>query len=153
MARDALTGDLFSWAPPEVAVGYASDVAGKGPLENRIARLLSRALRDARDEKGLTRIDIAARLSAELGRPVSADMLDKWTSEASGQHRIPLDAFIALIRVTGALDVLGFIPDLFGFAVVDRKYAGIIELQMLEEHESEIAAYKARLTAKIGGRR
>lgn len=151
--RDHLTQDLFAWQPPQVAVGYADDVAGKGRLDNRIARLLSRALRDARDERSLSRAEVAARMSRDLGRGVSPDMLDKWSSEASGQHRIPLDAFIALVKATEATDLLGFIPGLFGFSVVSEKYAGLIELQLIEEHEQDIQAHKARLQAQLRARR
>lgn len=148
---DKATTDLFSWEPPVVAVGYAADVAGKGDLQNKIARLISRALRDARDN-GLTRPAVAAAMSDELGRAVSDDMLDKWASEASEQHRIPLDAFIALISVTGASDLLGFMPAMFGFAVVPKKFEAIIELQLLEEHERDIADRKARLQSRVRGR-
>ena len=41
-----LTGDLFDWQPPQVAVGYSADVAGRGRLDNKIARLIGQALRD-----------------------------------------------------------------------------------------------------------
>lgn len=149
---DKATSDIFSWEPPAVAVGYSEEVSGKGELQNKIARLISRALRDARDD-GLTRTIVASKLGGELGRAVSEDMLDKWASEASEAHRIPLDAFIALIRVTGATELLGFIPGMFGFVVVDRKYEAIIELQLLEEHEREVAAYKAGITAKLRSQR
>lgn len=153
MGRDTITADLFAWEPPTVAVGYAGDVAGKGPLDSKIARLLARALRDAKDENGLSRAEIVIRLSSELGRSISGDMLDKWTSEAAGQHRIPLDAFVSLIKVTGAKNLLGFIPEMFGFAVVPIKYAGLIELQLLEDHEKDVAVRKAALQAQLRARR
>ncbi len=149
---DRATSDLFSWEPPPVAVGYSEEVSGRGELQNRIARLISRALRDARDD-GKPRGQVAQELGRELGRTVSEDMLDKWASEASEAHRIPLDAFIALIRVTGAHQLLGFVPEMFGFVVVEKKYEAIIELQLLEEHEREIAAYKARVSAKLRAQR
>lgn len=145
---DRATSDLFSWEPPPVVVGYSEEVSGRGELQNRIARLISRALRDARDD-GKSRSQVAQELGQELGRNVSEDMLDKWASEASEAHRIPLDAFIALIRVTGANQLLGFVPEMFGFVVVEKKYEAIIELQLLEEHEREIAAYKARVSARL----
>ncbi len=148
---DKGTNDLFAWEPPQVAVGYSDDVAGRGDLPNKIARLVGRALRDARDEGRMSRARIAADMSEELGRSVSDDMLDKWSSEASTQHRIPLDAFIALIRVTGCNELLGFVPSLFGFVVVERKYEAIIELQLLEQHERDIADRKARLQHKVRG--
>lgn len=147
--RDPQTQDLFAWEPPEITVGYGDDVAGRGSTDNKIARVLSRALRDARDDRNLSRQDVAAAMSRELGRTISPDTLDKWTSEGSVQHRIPLDAFIALITAIGGDDLLGFIPRLFGFEVVQRKYAGLIELQLLEEHERDVAAHKAKLQAKL----
>lgn len=147
------TEDLFSWQPPRVAVGYSDEVAGKGELQNRIARLVSRALRDARDDRGLSRAEVTRRLCQELGRSVSEDMLDKWASEASEAHRIPLDAFIALITAAGATALLGFIPGLFGFVVVPRKYKALIDLQLLEDHKRELAALEAKLHADLRGQR
>jgi hypothetical protein len=145
------TRDLFSWQPPQVAVGYAEEVAGKGPLQNRIARLVSRALRDARDDRGLGRGEIARRMTDELGRKVSEDVLDKWSSEAAEAHRIPLDAFIALIAATGANELLGFVPGLLGFVVVPKKYKAFIDLQLLEDHERDVAAHKAKILADMRG--
>lgn len=150
---DKGTEDLFTWEPPQVAIGYSDEVAGKGDLQNKIARLVSRALRDARDDRGLSRAEITRLVTGELGRTVSEDMLDKWASEASGAHRIPLDAFVALITATGAMDLLGFVPGLFGFVVIPRKYKGFIDLQLLEEHERDVAAHKARIQADLRVRR
>ncbi|SFZ85965.1 hypothetical protein SAMN02983003_3137 [Devosia enhydra] len=150
--RDHRTADLLSWEPPQVAVGYGPDVAGRGKLENQIARLLARALRDVREDKGLTRADVAALMARELQRAVSEDQLDKWTSEASTGHRIPLDAFAALVVVTGVEDLLAFIPAMLGFAVVPRKYAEIIEMHLIEEKERELADAKARLQARLRSR-
>lgn len=152
--RDDRTLDLLNWEPPAVSVGYAEDVAGRGPLANKIARVISRALRDAADDSGQSRDTIAAALSEALGRPISRAMLDKWTSEGSAEHRIPLDAFIALIRVTGAVDLLGFVAEMFGLVVIPERYQAIVELHLVEEHEADIRARKEALTAKLrGGRR
>lgn len=150
--RDPNTLDLFDWHPPKVAAGYNDDVMGRGALDNKIARLVSRALRDARDG-GMKRPEIAKAISEYLDRPVSATMLDKWASEGSGEHRIPLDAFIALIHATEATGLLGFIPGLFGFVAVPKRYEAIIELHLIEDHESEIAARKAAIRANLGSRR
>ncbi|QDY99092.1 hypothetical protein FQ775_01170 [Nitratireductor mangrovi] len=147
--RDPHTSDLFAtdWEPPQVAVGYAPDVAGRGRLDSRIARLVSRALRDARDEDGKARADIARCMSAYLDRPVSEAMLNKWAAEASEEHRIPLDAFVALIEATEAKDLLGFVPELFGFAVVPERYASLIEAHLWEEREQE--AVRRRQAAEM----
>ncbi len=67
-------------------------------------------------------------------------MLNKWTSEGSEGHRIPLDAFIALVHATGAKDLLGFVPGQFGLTVIENEYADLIEQRLLEEHREEIDA-------------
>lgn len=134
--------------PDRVAVGYPDDVAGQGELPNRIARLVSRALRDAKD-RGLGRSDVALRMTRELGRKVTESILEGWASEADVAHRIPFDAFVALVTVTGAVDLLGFMPGLSGFVVVPRKYMAVIELQLLEEFERELAEHKAKLQADV----
>jgi hypothetical protein len=151
--RDSRTTDLFDWKPPQVAVGYGREVAGSGALDSKIARLISQALRDVRDgEKQLSRAEVAGFISLELHRPVSEAMLAKWTSEASDSHRIPLDAFIALVKVTEAEDLLGFIPDLLGFAVVPKAYTEIIQLHLIEEKERELQAHKDQIKARMRSR-
>lgn len=150
--RDPNTPDLFSWEPERVAVGYGTDVAGRGALDQKICRLIGRALRDARD-RGVRRAEIAQAVTKHLGRQVAPGTIDKWASEGSTEHRIPLDAFIALIQATEANDLLGFVPSLFGFAVVPERYVELIELMQIEEHEKEIAARKTVLQARVRGRR
>lgn len=148
-ARPVLTPTV--WEPPQVAVGYGAEVAGRGPLENRIARLIGQALRDARDE-GRARREVAARMAEVLGRPVSEAMLNKWSSEGSEDHRIPLDAFIALIHATGAVKLTGFVAGEFGLTVIEGQYAELIEAQLIEEQMAELQARRDALAAKRGRR-
>lgn len=146
--RDPLTKDLFSWQPPQVAVGYGAEVTGRGRLDNKIARLIAHALKHARDEHKLARPDVAARMSEYLGRTVSPAMLDKWSSEGSEDHRISLDAFIALVDATGAQGLLGFVPGEFGLTVIESEYAEMIEEQLLNEHIEEMQARRQILAAR-----
>lgn len=143
---------LLDWEPSPAAIGYGDDVVGRGALDNQIARLIGRALRDARDA-GLSRAEIAISMTTCLGRDIKETTLDKWSSEAAEGHRISLDAFIALIKTTGQTALLGFIPAIFGFSVVPDHYVDLIELQQIEEHEAEVAARKAVLKAKTRARR
>ncbi|WP_418459807.1 hypothetical protein ACNT8L_04695 [Brucella intermedia] len=145
--RDPLTKDLFEWTPPQVAIRYEEGVTGRGSLDNQIARLVARALRDARDDnKG--RSEIAASMTRYLDRSISTTMLDKWASEASGEHRIPLDAFIALVHATDAKELLGFVPGMFGLTVIENEYADLIEDRLLEDHIEELQARRQVLSAK-----
>lgn len=150
--RDPLTKDLFAWEPPKVAVGYSPEVTGRGPLDNRIARIIGQALRDARDES-LTRAEVAKQMAVYLQRPISEAMLNKWSSEGSEDHRIPLDAFIALVHATGARDLLGFVPGEFGLSVIENEYAELIEARLLDDHIEEMQARRQVLAARRKARR
>lgn len=150
--RDPLTPDLFSWTPPKVTVGPSESAPTRGALDGQIARQVSQVLRVAR-EAGDGRADVARRLSDLLDRPISEATLNKWASEASEEHRIPLDAVLALIEVTGCHELLGFIAGRFGYVVVEERYADLIQLHLIEEHEHEVAAMKAALQTKWRARR
>ena len=150
--RDPLTKDLFSWEPPKISVGYSQDVIGRGRLDNKIARLVAQSLRESR-EAGKSRADVARSVSAFLGRNVSEAMLNKWSSESSEDHRIPLDAFIGLVHATGATDLLGFVPGEFGLSVIENEYAELIEERLLDDHIEEMQARKQVLTARRKSRR
>lgn len=150
--RDPLTKDMFEWTAPKVAIRYEDGVTGRGSLDSKISRLISRSLRDARDD-GKQRAAIADAMSRYLGRTISAAMLDKWASEASDEHRIPLDAFIALVDATGARELLGFVPGEFGLTVIEEEYADLIEDRLLEDHIEELQARRQVLSAKRKARR
>lgn len=151
-ARDPLTKDLFAWEPPKVSVGYSDDVIGRGRLDNKIARQISQALRDARED-GLNRAEIAQRMTDYLGRSISEAMLNKWSSEGSEEHRIPLDAFIALVHASNVTALLGFVPGEFGLTVIASEYAELIEERLLDDHIEEMQARKQVLTARRKSRR
>ncbi len=142
--RDDKTMNLLDWEPPKVVVKVDDGVAGHGDLANQIARTISHALRECKKE----RKEVVELMSAYLGRNVSRDMLDKWSSEASDNHRIPLDAFIALVEATNVSDLLGFAPNLFGYAVIEERYRKIIELHEIEEHERKVALHRDQLKIK-----
>lgn len=142
--RDPLTEDLFDWEP-KVSIGYQPEVMGRGAMDNKIARLIGRAMRDARHARGMDRDQLAVRMSQYLGRTVSVDMLNKWSSEAAEGHRIPLDAFVALIEATQAMELTGFVPGEFGLTVIEDKYARLIEAQLLRQHIEEMNARLDRL--------
>ena len=98
-------------------------------------------------------MQIAARMSEYLRRQVSEAMLAKWASEGSEDHRIPLDAFIALIDATGAKELLGFAPGEFGLTVIESDYAEMIKLHLIREKKQELEAQEQALLAKWKARR
>lgn len=150
--RDPLTEDLFDWEP-KVSIGYEPQVMGRGAMDNKIARLVSRAMGDARDVRGIDRGVVAERMTQYLGRAISVDMLNKWSSEAAEGHRIPLDAYVALIDATQSMELTGFVPGEFGLTVIEDKYARLIEAQLLRQHIEEMNARLDRLDPRGLSRR
>lgn len=142
--RDRSTLDLFEWEPPQVAVGFSPETLRGGSLTSKVARAIGKALRDS----DKTRDVIAAEMSQLLGQSISKTMIDAYASEAKESHRITLERTMAVIAVTNCHDLLGFIAGEFGYAVVPEKYADIIELHLIEEHEGELAKRKTALEAR-----
>jgi hypothetical protein len=142
--RDRATTDLFDWRPPKVAAGFAPEQLPGGRTASRISRALSLAMRDC----GKPRAEVAAAMTAELGYAVSADMLDAYASEAKEGHRISLERFIALIAATGCTDLIGLVTEPFGLVAVPARYEALIELNLIEEHEMEVARRKDAAAAR-----
>jgi len=145
-APDRNTLDMFRyWEPPQVSVAPRPEDV-RGPMDLVIARLIKRALeKRSRDE-------VAVAMSEILGRTVTSSTLDAWASPAKS-NRIPLDAFAALIEATGDISLLGWLPELHGFVVVQAKYADLIELHLLAERKAEIERREHALTARYKGGR
>lgn len=133
--RDRFTPDLFTdWQPPKVAVGFDPERLTGNRLASKISRAVGLALREC----GKSRAEVAKAMSDELGYGVSVEMLEKYAAEGAESHRISLERFVALVQATGCHDLLGFVAGLFDHVVVPERYASLIELHLLEEHEREI---------------
>lgn len=144
--KDDLTGDLFSWEPPKVAAGFEPGAIRGSRLASQISQAVALALKSS----SLSRAEIAAAMSAELGYGISENMLANYASEGAEAHRITLERFIALIEVTGCTDLLGFVAGRFGKVVVDTRYSALINVHLAEEAEAKIQRFKAAEKAKWG---
>lgn len=142
---DKLTGDLLNWQPPKVEAGFNPGAIRGSRLASQISQAVALAL------KGHDRGEVAGRMSEELGYPVSRNMIDNYASEGQEAHKITLERFIALMEATGCTDALGFIADRFDHVVVPSKFAAIIKMSLLEEHEQEVARYRQSLQAELRG--
>lgn len=141
---DNLTGDLLSWEPPKVAAGFdAGAIRG-----NRLTSQISQAVALALKQSTMSRGEIASAMSIELGYQISEHMLANYASEGAEGHKISLERFIALVEVTGCIDLLGFIAERFGQVVVDRKYQALINVHLADEAEQKIQKFKAAEKAK-----
>ena len=141
--RDPVTPDLFDdWAADDGVVGYgeaAAPASRAATLDSRIAKAVALALKDCELERSAIAWDMTRYLGGER---VTVNMLNKYASEASEEHRIPLARFAALIHATKDYRLLSLLPELFGFAVVDRRYLPWIEYGQLSEVEGELRRRK-----------
>lgn len=126
------TDDLLSWRPPQPVRSFAPERIRAASLAAQIARGVSEALRQA----GRSRDQVAAEMSAYLGESVSANILDKYASEAAEEHVINLVRFAALIHATRSRELLQMLAEPFGWAVVEQRHVDAIGLaSALEERE------------------
>lgn len=142
--RDRVTPDLFDWEPPRVAAGFDRERLPGNRLASRISRAVALALKEC----GKTRAAIAEEMSAELGYALSEATLDAYASEAKEGHKITLERFIALIQATGCHDLIGLVCEPFAHVAVPERYASLIELHLIEQHEADIARRKQAVTAR-----
>jgi hypothetical protein len=143
---DNQTGDLLAWEPPKVTAGFEPGVIRGSRLSSRLSQAVALALK----QSDMTRAEIATAMSAELGYQISENMLANYASEGAEAHRITLERFIALVEVTGCTDLLGFVAEMFGKVVVDRRYQALINVHLAEEAEARIQKFKAAEKAKWG---
>lgn len=145
MRRDGTTIDMFTeWEPPQVAVTLPPETARGGTLSTRIARAVAHVLREC----PMPREEIAAAMSDYLGQEVSKNMLDAYASQAREDHRISLERFMALIEVTGAHELVGFVAEAFGLIVVPERFRALIELHFIEEEQRRLEQRKTASLAK-----
>jgi hypothetical protein len=141
--------DLLNWQPPAPVKRFDDDKVRAGSVAGRVCRAVSLSLK----ESGVDRSLIAERMSEFLGEEVSKNMLDAYSSQAREEHVINVVRFIALIHATRDRRLLEMVAEMFGWAVIERRYLKLIELASLNEHRDELRqrADAARRQAKSEG--
>lgn len=138
---------LLEWQPPRPVVAFEPARVRAATLPGQIARAVAEALRGAA-AAGVSREEIAARMSTILGERVSKPMLDAYASQAREEHGIGLARFIALIQATGDRRLLEQLAEPMGWAVVERADLVLIELASAREHQDDVARRVKTLQAQ-----
>lgn len=126
--------DLLGWAPSEPVVAYDPRTVRAASLAASMSKAVSQSLKSC----GRSREQVAERMSAYLDEQVSKTMLDAYASEARDEHIINIVRFIALVEATNDRRLLEFIAELFGWAVIERRYLPAIELAERLERRAEM---------------
>ena len=126
--------DLLDFEPRDPIKAYAPEHTRAATLGGSIAKLLSRSL----SECGRSREEVAERMSDFLREKVSLPMLNNYASEAKDEYVINLVRFIAYLEVTRDQAVLQYIAEMFGWAVVEKRFVEAIAYAEMLERRSEL---------------
>ena len=141
--------DLLDWQPPEPVVAFAPEQVRAASVAASIARAVAATLRDA----GVSRDEVAQRMSSYLGERVSCSMLNAYASEARREHAIPVTRLIALMHATGDRRLLQLIAEPLGWSVIERRHLPAIQKEAIREKREEMRRELLRLDRlqRIGG--
>lgn len=148
--RDNYTQDLLSWRPPEPVVKFAADQVRAASLDQRLCKAMKLALK----EFGPDRATVAELMSEFLGEKISLAMLNAYVSAGRPTHVISVVRFAALVHVTKDRRLLELLAEMFGWSVVDERYAdAIAEVELAEKKEEiERQLQLKRMKRRSGGR-
>jgi hypothetical protein len=138
---DSLSGDLFASIPEAYPM-----LPGAWNFRIEIAHVMGEAIRLADKD----RYTIAADMSRLLGREVSVNTLDKYTSEAAEGHHPSLETAIAFDAATGALSLLAMYAAKLGCRVLPGKENLLAELGRLEQMKGQIAVQERAIKKVLG---
>ncbi len=137
--------DLLDWTPPQATVRFDDAAVRAATIHGRISRAIGAALKDC----GVERAEIARRMTAFLGEPVSTNMLNAYASQAREDHAISVPRFIALMMATGDRRLLQMLAEDQGWAVIEKKHLPLIELAAVQDKLAELEVHRAALKRRV----
>lgn len=140
-AADTLTGDLFSSIPQAHPL-----TPGAWRFRGEIAAAMGQAIKASPKD----RYQIAADMSRLLGREVSANTLDKYTSEASEDHIPNLETAIAFDAATEQMSLANLFASKLGCRMLPGKDSLLAELGRLEQMKGDIAKQEKAIKRVLG---
>ena len=139
---DTLSGDLFASIPTAYPM-----LPGAWNFRVEIAHVMGEAIKAAPQD----RYAIAADMGRLLGREISVNTLDKYTSEAAEGHHPSLETAIAFDAATGQMALLAMYAAKLGAKVLPGKDALLAELGRLEQMKGEIARSERAIKRVLEG--
>jgi hypothetical protein len=138
---DTLTGDLFANVPQAHPM-----TPGAWRFRGEIAHVMGEAIKSCAKD----RYQIAADMSRLLGREISLNTLDKYTSEASEDHIPNLETAIAFDAATEQMALANLFASKLGCRVLPGKDSLLAELGRLEQMKGEIAKQEKAIKRVLG---
>ncbi|MEQ1814380.1 MAG: hypothetical protein ABL860_08030 [Candidatus Nitrotoga sp.] len=141
---DTLTGDLFA------AIASIPKAHPMNPGAWRFRAEIAHAMGGAVKTCVKDRYQIAADMSRLLGREVSVNTLDKYTSEAAQDHIPNLETAIAFDAATGQTALASLFAEKLGCRVLPGKDSLLAELGRLQQMKGDIANQEKVIKKMLG---
>jgi hypothetical protein len=138
---DTLTGDLFASMPKAHPMN-----PGAYRFRGEIAHVMGEAIKTCLKD----RYQIAADMSRLLGREISINTLDKYTSEASEDHIPNIETAIAFDAATEQMALANLFASKLGCRMLPGKDSLLAELGRLEQMKGEIAKQEKAIKRVLG---
>lgn len=119
---DPRQGDLL--AGYEMTAQSEEPAPGSLDMAAELCATLAAAIKAA----PYSRAEVAARMSDLTGKPISEDMLNKWTSKAGEGWRFPMEFAAAFEVATGTQDLMLLLARKRGVVVMTRKDSRDLEI-------------------------
>ncbi len=139
---DTITGDLFASIPKPYPA-----LPGAWNFRVETAHVMGDAIRAC----GKDRYQIAAEMSRLLGREITANSLDKYTSEAAEGHHPSLEVAMAFDQVTGQMALIAMYAAKVGAKVLPGKDSLLAELGRLEQQKMELSRQERAIKRVLEG--
>jgi hypothetical protein len=142
-ARDELTADLFEIpAAPALTVGSLN-------CSIEVANVLSEAIRTS----GLSRYQIAARMSELTGEDITKTTLDAWTAESKAAWRFPFEYAAAFEVACNCNDLQELLARKRGARVLVGKDTLFAELGRIQQQRSELGEREKAIKRCLGDKK
>lgn len=138
---DTLTGDLFANVPQAHPM-----TPGAWRFRGEIAHVMGEAIKACSKD----RYQIAADMSRLLGREITVNTLDKYTSEASEDHIQNLETAIAFDAATGQMALASLFVGKLGCSVLPGKESLLVELVRLDQMRADITKQEKAIKRVLG---
>jgi len=106
--------------------------------------LLCRSLTRSINSNGLSRWEIAGRMSHLLGTEITKFQIDGWTAESKEGHRIPAEYIPAFCKATSCLEPMEILAEKTGMFALPGPDALRAEIQKISEEEKRVKAEKRK---------
>ncbi|TEB10653.1 hypothetical protein [Pelotomaculum propionicicum] len=125
---------LFDFIKESEAQKEVTPVPGSFNISNQLRAELSEGLR----KSGLSRYEVAGRMSELMDTEITKSQLDSWTAESKEYHRFPAEYLPAFCAATGHKEPLRIMARLVQCHLLESEEALLAELGRIDQAKRDL---------------